>query len=96
MSNRTLIEINHDYCYQIEQGGALFLSLLRQYLRSGDKQRMNEHLERFGVRVITMRHHSEPFYIEEGTDGFPANYVSKDWKPEGFIVPPGMGEEGGA
>ena len=66
MSNRTLIEINHDFTGEIDKAptGSLENALLR-YLRSADKQNA-EALEQFGIRVFGMRHHSDPFSIRWG------------------------------
>lgn len=66
MSNRSLIEINHDYVGTIDKAreGEFERALLR-YLRSADTDSA-ANLERFGVRVFGMRHHSDGFNIEWG------------------------------
>ena len=69
MSNRTLIELNHDYAH--EMGNTAFLDALGRYLRGGSREAA-EALERFGCTVISMRHHSGEFHIPPCTDGFPA------------------------
>lgn len=75
MSIRTLIEINHDAGYRIDDQPSEFAAALGRYLRSGDS-RTAEELERFGVRVIGQRHHSSDYRIDPQTDGFAA--IHKD------------------
>ena len=72
MSNRTLIELNHDY--QHELGSAEFAQLLRNYLGSGHKDDAVA-LERFGARVVGIRHHADKFIIDANADGFPPLYL---------------------
>lgn len=67
MSNRSLIEINHDVDMTSMPD---FLKALAQY-RCSACQETRKDLERFGVRVISMRHHADKFYVKTGTDGFP-------------------------
>lgn len=62
MSNRTLIEFNHDYAGQIMADEEGFMLALGRYLNSADKIG-EQGLERYGVRVIGMRHHSEPVNV---------------------------------
>lgn len=62
MSNRTLIEINHDYAGKL---GDQFLAALGRYVRSGSISDAAE-LKQFGVRVFGMRHHSDGFNIKWG------------------------------
>lgn len=66
MSNRTLLEINHD-C--VDALGSAFLHDLCSYLRSLDRDYAAS-LGQFGVRVITTRHHSEDYHIPPKTEGF--------------------------
>lgn len=63
MSNRTLIELNHDLWDKME--GPAFTNALQAYLRSANKDNA-EDLERFGVRVFGTRHHSEGFVVRWG------------------------------
>ena len=65
MSNRTLIEINHDLCDKILNEPSHFATELAYYLSSGSK-RHAEDLEQYGVRVIGMKHHSEGHDIKWG------------------------------
>lgn len=67
MSNRSLIEINHDFTGEL---GDEFLQALRYYLSSGSREDATW-LKRFGVHVISMRHHSGRYYVEPTTGGFP-------------------------
>ncbi|HEY9219568.1 MAG TPA: hypothetical protein VIO94_16085 [Phenylobacterium sp.] len=67
MSLRTLLEINHDAA--ITDDLAL-LTALRRYVSSASPRTAAE-LERFGVKVVGMRHHSSAFVVPEGTAGFP-------------------------
>lgn len=72
MSQRSLIEINHDNTGAIERDPAMFIRALSQYLASGLVRERDPVLERFGVRVISRRHHSDKFYVSAKTDGFPS------------------------
>lgn len=67
MSNRTLIEFNHDYAVNIEANHEMFVEKLLAYLRSGRVVGTEATGDVFsGVRVIGMRHHSEPYEIRWG------------------------------
>ena len=66
MSNRSLIEINHDYAAVIGLNDPVdFKEALIRYLRSANQPHADD-LKRFGVRVIGMRHHSDPYRIKWG------------------------------
>lgn len=67
MSIRTLIEINHDNTHDLDDR---LLVVLGSYLRSGAKKRHEYDLERYGTRVISIRHHSTIYHIPADTDGF--------------------------
>jgi len=63
MSNRSLIEINHDHTHEIEKDPEKFVANLLHYLRAGalDRRLGHDELSREvfrGVRVVGMRHHS--------------------------------------
>lgn len=75
MSNRSLIEINHDFTHDIEKHRDAFLRVLGTYLRSADRETA-EALEMFGVRVVGMRHHSGNFVLDGVPDGFPVTYLT--------------------
>lgn len=70
MSNRTLIEINHDYAGDIDDNHVHFVARLLSYLRGGGEHNKEE-LERYGVRVFGTRHHSEGFNVHWGTHAKP-------------------------
>ena len=72
MSNRSLIEINHDRTSDLDED---FLRLLGSYLRSASRESA-EALERYGVRVIGMRHHSGNFILDGEPEGFPVRYLT--------------------
>lgn len=71
MSMRTLIELNHDYDWfdNLEA-----VAWLRRYRASGSREDA-EALERFGIKVIGMRHHADKFIIDGRADGFPPHYL---------------------
>lgn len=55
MSNRTLIEINHDYCPSSDKAEAALGEALANYMRCADKILLPP-----GVTFKHIRHHSEP------------------------------------
>lgn len=57
MSQRTILEINHDRSYEIERKPHEFVAALQVALGSGDDRCWKE-LERFGIRKGTQAHHS--------------------------------------
>lgn len=68
MSNRSLIEINHDYAHEIEKNADTFMAALNAYLRGGRCDIVQNGM-RFvfaGVRVFGMRHHSDGFDLRWG------------------------------
>ena len=73
MSNRTLIEINHDFSGDL---GDDFLAALGRYLRSANCETADA-LTRYGVRVLGMRHHSGRFVLDGTPDGFPVMYLDR-------------------
>lgn len=73
MSKRSLIEINHDFWPEANSAG--LLDALTCYLRNATSENAAD-LERFGLRVIGMRHHSEKFIIDGRADGFPPRYLT--------------------
>lgn len=66
MSNRTLIELNHDYWDRIARNPDEFIIALILYLGSGDKE-TSDKLSRYGLRIIGMKHHSEGHDIKWGS-----------------------------
>lgn len=66
MSNRTLLEINHDCSGAIDRApSGQFERALLRYLRSASKENAAA-LEPYGIRVFGMRHHSEGFKVAWG------------------------------
>lgn len=60
MSNRSLLEINHDCAGYIENDPEAFAAIILAYLCSGQvNPYMERKLRRFGVTVHGMRHHSD-------------------------------------
>ena len=60
MSNRSLLEFNHDFAHTITSKPELFMASLASFLRSADDRQM-EALKRFGITWHGTRHHSEPW-----------------------------------
>ena len=55
MSQRTLVEMNHDYCPPRDDAALLtWARAMRSYLTSGDKRELPR-----GVVFVNRRHHSE-------------------------------------
>jgi hypothetical protein len=59
LSNRTIIEISHDFASDIALNQNHFMMLLGQYLRSCDKEAAEALKLHFGVNIIGTAHHSE-------------------------------------
>lgn len=73
MSNRSLIEFNHDFTGDL---GFEFINELRRYMASSSRTTA-ERLERYGVRVLGMRHHSGNFILDGTPDGFPVQHLER-------------------
>ena len=58
MGVRTVVEFNHDQAYMLDRDPDGFVFDLRTALNSGDKRDW-QRLERFGLREIVQRHHSD-------------------------------------
>ncbi len=58
MSQRSIIEINHDYSHVIARDELRFTQLLLSALASGSDMSWDD-LERFGIRRIVQCHHSD-------------------------------------
>ena len=65
MSNRTLIEVNHDFAHDIEAHPVEFLQALAEHLRNVEYHKLPRELFR-GVRVIGTRHHTESYAVKWG------------------------------
>lgn len=66
MSNRTLIEINHDYVQDISNNRDAIVGFLLNYLTSGDARDF-DNLAYYGIRIVGMKHHSDPHSIKWGS-----------------------------
>lgn len=65
VSNRALIEINHDFTYHIDNNPREFTDALCSYLKSASPDNA-EKLKYFGVHVFGTRHHLDAFAINWG------------------------------
>jgi hypothetical protein len=64
MSNRTMLELNHDCCPR-EDELLEWARALRLYMRSGDPEKLPD-----GVTWFGMRHHSDPCPLGEPPRGW--------------------------
>jgi hypothetical protein len=70
MSNRTLLEFNHDFSSRYERDPDGFIKLLLEQLRSAHQPEIHSALRlRYGVMVHETRHHSDPWEDHINTDG---------------------------
>jgi hypothetical protein len=58
LSNRTIIEISHDYARDIEARPDVFLHKLLCYLRSTNQDDRQD-LKSFGVNIVGTAHHTD-------------------------------------
>lgn len=58
MSQRTIVEFNHDRCHMIEVDPELFASMIARALKSGSDREWAP-LEHFGIRKGVQCHHSD-------------------------------------
>ena len=75
MSQRSVIEINHDYCYEIARDPEAFVKALDMALGSGSAQSW-EPLRRFGIRRATQHHHSSTAVAVVTAEGGHISYVA--------------------
>lgn len=66
MSNRTLLEFNHDFGHRIADDPAPFLSALDDMIRGGPSDHNLPVLGHYGVKWHGQRHHSDGFDIKWG------------------------------
>lgn len=59
MSNRTVVEFNHDVWMKIEADRLGFAGAILEMLRGGGTPRAVEALEHYGVTYAGQRHHSD-------------------------------------
>lgn len=62
MSNRTIIEINHDLWHRIEADPAAFGKLVADYTRACSHDIQDE-LRRYGCNVLATVHHSDKISV---------------------------------
>jgi hypothetical protein len=65
LSNRTLIEINHDFAHMVKENPERFAEELYRYLGSASAENASN-LTKYGIRRFGIRHHSEAFDIKFG------------------------------
>lgn len=70
MSQRSIIEINHDQTHLIRDGEKLFMELLANALASGS-DRAWEPLKRYGFCRVTQCHHSCERSVMVGRERIP-------------------------
>ena len=64
MSNRSLIEFNHDFWMQIDADKAGFADAILEMSRGGGTPQAVERLERYGVTFVGTRHHSDKATVD--------------------------------
>lgn len=75
MSQRTILEVNHD-CAKIDPGDmARFCSLWNRAIASGDKESWAELELSWGVRQVTCCHHSEDRKLVVGNGSLQREYA---------------------
>lgn len=73
MSQRSIIEINHDCSHAIAAGPNLFAELLGRALASGD-DRSWDPLKRYGITRIIQVHHSADRKVVIAGEGWAKEY----------------------
>jgi hypothetical protein len=68
MSNRSLLEFNHDYSHKIKDDPQGFLDALQNYLRAAYPEHA-ETLGRFGIHWHGVRHHSDDWEDHIDSEG---------------------------
>lgn len=77
MGNHTIISVSHD---TYREDHISWVSFLSQWVRSGSKD-VADRLEQAtggAIKVVAMRHHSEPFYVGKDVEGFPTQLPYDD------------------
>ena len=62
MSNRTIIEINHDLWHRIEKDPEAFGKLVAEYTRACSHD-VSDRLQHFGANVLATVHHSDKIAV---------------------------------
>lgn len=60
MSNRTLIELNHDYILDTDEEKRAFGEAIQRYMQAADPKQLPP-----GVTFKNFRHHSDPCPLEK-------------------------------
>jgi len=66
MSNRSLMEFNHDFGYAIKADPEDFIRTINSFLNSTDEETAARLRLRYGIRIFGTRHHSDAFDIDWG------------------------------
>lgn len=64
MSQRTIIEFNHDYVGDLRRHPEVFDRLLTYLSSGGYPGNEKEDFRRFGITILRRRHHSETVTVE--------------------------------
>lgn len=59
MSQRTIVEFNHDYAELFDKDPEIFLNGIRTLLNEGSTVGVVDCLNRFGIKVTPTMHHSD-------------------------------------
>lgn len=63
MSNRTLIEFNHDRWFKVQSDKDGFVEAILEMLRAGGTPYVVDRLDDFGITYVSQRHHSDPVSV---------------------------------
>lgn len=66
MSNRTLLEFNHDQAWRIKENPEPFLAAINEMLRAGVDDGALLTLGSYGVKWHGQRHHSDGYSVKWG------------------------------
>lgn len=87
MSNRTIIEINHDYSHQIDHERFEFCEALQEVLRDSSSKEGWATLFRFGVVKFVTAHHSDDRHVVVNGHEYQGNYQAWDEQDAGGLKP---------
>jgi translation initiation factor 2 beta subunit (eIF-2beta)/eIF-5 len=71
MSNRTIIELNHDYGHAIQRDPETFIRFLLSHINSANDPETIASLRHYGVVVVETVHHSTDRKVVIGNREFP-------------------------